>query len=693
MRSDRSIGRRQLSYSTLLLGALIFGIVSGCSLKSPSAPSWEVVFNLPLLNQWFDITDLMDDEDFVFVGSDSIYAIDFEQTLEKIKIGDDITLDDLNESISQAIGAFTVPSAPPQSVTFRLDALYPPIAGLTGSFPIPAFSIPAGFQKDLPPFDGFSQVVIDTGTVTLSVTNSTGVDFTSLGIRLLDEGADNAEVVNIDVTATGTIEDGETRVVQKSLAGVTTGNDLILEATGQTPGGVKDLDGNEGIDVVVTVGELRVSSATAEVSEIDFDFYPTIPITDSTRVQSALLSAGNLTLTLNNQLPISLDLTIELPNITDGAGSPVLLGLVASPGAPDSDSRDLAGHTLAPSDDGSGGKELALTVNVHSSGSSGSQVVTLSSTDSVSVQAAVTGLVVQEVTGVLDQTTISIPEESFELVEESGNLFDEARKFELTDVDLELTIRHNIDFPVNLQLNLIGEGGTPDPVQLNLIFDLVPSGFTPTGPGDTSAVTRVYTLTDLNETEANLLQFLNAFPTTIRSSGSASVGDGTYLGSVSSYSSFQADLYFSTPLQFNITESISIELDKEYSDEGLEMDEGGVEIQEVTLTYSISSTMGLPLTVRMMVAADSSLVYTDPDVELVLAIRSTGEAAQDTVITLTREKWDLLRQPFYTGVRIDIPPTGGTPFRLAKNDRLFTKAFATLRAIIDPDDSGGGGGR
>ncbi len=692
MRSDRSIGRRQLSYSALLLGALIFSIVSGCSLKSPSAPSWEVVFNLPLLNQWFDITDLMDDEDFVLVGSDSIYAIDFEQTLEKIEIGDDITLDDLNESISQAIGAFTVPSAPPQSVTFRLDALYPPLAGLTGSFPIPAFSIPAGFQKDLPPFGGFSQVVIDTGTVTLSVTNSTGVDFTSLGIRLLDEGASNAEVVNIDVTATGTIVDGETRVVQKSLAGVTTGNDLLLEATGQTPGGVTDLDGTEGIDVVVTVGELRVSSATAEVSEIDFDFYPTIPITDSTRAQSALLSAGHLTLTLNNQLPISLDLTIELQNITDGAGSPVLLGLVASPGAPDSDSRDLAGHTLAPSDDGSGGKELALTINVHSSGSSGSQV-TLSSTDSVSVQAAVTGLVVQEVTGVLDQTIISIPEESFELVEESGNLFDEVRKFELTDVDLELTIRHNIDFPANLQLSLIGEGGTPDPVQLNLVFDLDPSGFTPTDSGDTSAVTRVYTLTDLNETEANLLQFLNAFPTTIRSSGSASVGDGTYLGSVSSYSSFQADLYFSTPLQFNITELISIELDKEYSDEGLEMDEEGVEIQEVTLTYSISSTMGLPLTVHLMVAEDSSLVYTDPDVELVLAIRSTGEAAQDTVITLTRDQWDLLRQPFYTGVRIDIPPTGGTPFRLAKNDRLFTKAFATLRAIINPDDSGGGGGR
>ena len=198
----------------------------------------------------------------------------------------------------------------------------------------------------------------------------------------------------------------------------------------------------------------------------------------------------------------------------------------------------------------------------------------------------------------------------------------------------------------------------------------------------------------MNETEANLLEFINAFPMTITSSGSASVGDGSYLGSISSYSSFQADLYFNTPLSFDVTEALVFELDKEFDDEGLASgDEKSLDVQEATLTYAISSTMGLPLTVSMMVATDSALVYTDPDVELVLVVRGSAAAIQDTVITLTSEQWELLQQPFYSGVRIVIPPTGGTPFRFAKNDSLFMKAFVTIKAIIDPEGDGGGGGR
>ena len=334
-----------------------------------------------------------------------------------------------------------------------------------------------------------------------------------------------------------------------------------------------------------------------------------------------------------------------------------------------------------------------MTVNVYSPGSSGGQV-TLSSTDAVSVQAAITGLVMQSVTGVLDSTGITIPQEEFEVTSDNGNFLDEARKLDLTDVELELTVRHNIDFPADIQLSLTGEGGIPDPVQINLSYHIDPSGFSPSGPADTTTVSRVYTLSDMNESEANLLEFLNAFPTTIQSSGSASVGDGSYLGSISSYSSFQADLYFNTPLSFNVTEELVFKLDKEFNDEGFASGgESDFEIQEATLTYEISSTMGLPLTVSMMVATDSALVYSDPDVELVLAIRSSAAASQDTVITLTSEQWELLQQPFYSGVQIVIPPTGGTPFRLAKNDRLFTKAFVTIKALIDPEGNGEGGGR
>lgn len=694
MRNDRICGRPKWFDGALLLGALITTVIAGCSLKSPSAPSWEVEFNLPLLNQWFEITDLIDEDEFVPFGADSIYAINFEQSLEKIEVGGDITLDDMNQSISQTIGTFSVPVALPQTTSMSLVDLGGP--GNSGGLavPIPALTFPS-VTDTIPAFGAFTRVVIDTGTISVSVTNNTKVDFTTLVVRLLDAGAADALIVSLDVTAAGTLDDGSSRSVSEPLDGKTIGNNLKAEIVGSTAAADSSviLDGSESISIQVTVGEMRVSSATAVIGEIDFDYYPTISITDASAVESAVLSAGSFTLTLDNQLSIPLDLTIELPNITDNTGTPVNLNPLASAGAQGSDSRNLADHTLTPDDDGSGGKELGLTVNVYSPGSSGG-LVTLSSTDAVTVQAAITGLVMQAVTGVLDSTGITIPQEQFEVASDNGNFLDEARKFDLTSVELELTIRHNIDFPADIQLNLIGEGGIPDPVQLNLSFHIDPSGFSPTGPADTTMVSRVYTLTDMNETEANLLAFINAFPTTITSSGSASIGDGSYLGSISSYSSFQADLYFNTPLSFNVTEELVFELDKEFNDEGLASgDETSLDIQEVTLTYTIASTMGLPLTVSMMVATDSALVYTDPDVELVLVVRASSAANQDTVITLTSEQWELLQQPFYSGVRIVIPPTGGTPFRLAKNDSLFMKAFVTIKALINPEGDGAGGGR
>jgi hypothetical protein len=62
-------------------------------------------------------------------------------------------------------------------------------------------------------------------------------------------------------------------------------------------------------------------------------------------------------------------------------------------------------------------------------------------------------------------------------------------------------------------------------------------------------------------------------------------------------------------------------------------------------------------------------------------------------MTLTREQWESLMAPFWTGIRITIPPTGGTPFKISKTDRIFVKAFVTVRALIDPDSGDDGEGR
>ncbi len=675
--SGGSIGR--LFLTAALLAA------SGCTLpKKPVAPSWEVELNIPMLNQWIDLVDLLDDSEFRAVGDDSIYAFEFEETLERIEMGDDITIDGLDESVGQSIGNFTVPAGPSVSATIQFDAIYPPIAGLTGfTVPVPGFSVPAGLTQDIPSLSAFTTVVIDTGTVSVNVTNRTEVPFTSLGVKLLDDSTGGTEIVDIDVTAGGTdvLNHGETHVIPVSLAGKTLGNDLSIELYGSSPGGTVDVTGDEGIDVEVQFGALSVASATAEVDPISFSFNESVTLPGDATITSATLGGGDLTLTLDNQLPVHLNLVVALDNLRDVWGDPLNFNLSAAPGQTTDDTRDLTDATLQPGDDGLGNQTLSLAIQVDSPGSSGSQV-TLAAQDSVAIRAVLSELIIRSITGIIDSTTVEIPEDTFDLAEESGNLLDELRKVALADVDLEITVIHAIGFPAHLELHLVGEGGVPDPVNLDITFDLQPGS---EAVPDTSVL-------DFGDDTA-LLDFLNAFPTAIRYWGSVTVGDGVTEGSISSTAWVEPSVLFTAPISFQVTEPIVIELDKEFQSEGLKLEEDVIEIQEATLTYRLSSTLGLAVVTRYSTAADSALVYTDPDVELVLTLQSPASTAQDTVVTLTREQWEALREAYWSGIRITIPPSGAEPFKISRSDRIFIKAFATARVLIDPEKGKSGGRR
>ncbi len=680
-RAEQGAGRR---ISVVVLPVLVL-LTTACTMpKEPTAPSWEVEYNIPLLNQWIDLVDLFDDEDFETVGLDSVYTIDFEESLDRIEMGEDITIDGLDESVAQSIGSFTVPAAPAVSATVQFDQIYPILVGLPPQqVIIPPFSIPAGLTQDIPSLSSFTHVTIDSGTMSVRVTNRTEVPFEIMGVKLLDDAAGDTLVVDIDVTAGGTdvLTDGEIHIIPVILDGLSLSNDLSIELYGSSSGETMYFDGDEGIDVEVEFSALTVAMATAQVDPISFPFSETVTLPGDASITSATLGGGDLTLSLDNQLPIDLNLVVSLPNLVDYWGDPLNFNLAIPAGQTQSESRDLTDVTLTPDGVGAGNQTLALNVTVDSPGSYGSQV-TLSAQDSVSVRALLSELVLQSVTGTLDATTVDVPADSFSLAEDSGNLLDELRKISLADVDLDITVVHTIGFPAHLELHLVGTGGTPDPVNLDITFDLQPGS-------EAAPDTSTLSFGD----DSALLTFLNAFPEEISYSGSVTVGDGVTPGTLSSTSWVEAEIAFSTPLSFNIDQPISIELDKEFQAEGIDVEEDVVTFQEASITYRFASTLGLGITARYTTAADSGLVFTDPDVDLVLTFQPNAATAQDTVVTLTRDQWQALLEPYWSGMRITIPPTGTEPFKVAKSDRIFVKAFVTVRAIIDPDAGDDGEGR
>jgi hypothetical protein len=682
MHPDRSLRRRPPRgwFPVLLL------VLAACSIANPAAPSWEVTLNLPLFNDTYQVLDLLDEGDFAPIGSDSLYTYTFEETLDRIEVGSDLTLDAIDETVATEIGTFTVPAASGDaSALVDLTDLDPSLLSLSGPTALPAFSF-SGVEHDLTPLENFSAATIASGTIDITVTNATEVAFDTLVVELLDHANGDALVRTVTIAdGSDPLQMGESVTLVQDLSGLSISNTFRIRLRGASPGGTADLDNPQQLQVEAIQGELEVSSATAEVEAIDFDTVETLALTDAAQVTSATLDQGTLTLSFTNNLAIPLELDVTLPQLTDAGGTPVSFTLNPGPPGPPTVSvqLDLSDHRLTPVT-GTGGGELEVEVHVHSDGSGGSEV-TLEATDTVEVQASLDGLVLSEVSGVLDPTMVEVPEGSFTFWEENGNLLEELRKVSLGAVRLAFTFQHTIDFPADIHLDFVGEGGVPDPVSFSLDIPIPAAG-----PAATPADPAVTVIAFDESTHPELLVFLSAVPTTVRYSGSATVGDDTYTVSAAATDYFEVSAAFSVPAVLNIDESITIEPDIEYMEEGIDP-ETADRIQEASLSYEISSTLDLPVSIRLFIAADSLAVFSAPDIEIALRVSGASQVGQDTTAVLTREQWEVLGQPFYTGVRVTIPPSGGTPLEVTSRDRLFLKAFATVRVLVEPGKGSGGG--
>jgi hypothetical protein len=661
---------------------LTAGIIAGCSIKSPTAPSWEVVLSLPLSDHWFSLESIFreaESENFQAMGVDRIYTVIEKESLDRFEVEDQITLDPIDESVSREIGTFTVPAQETQTTSLSLFTMYPTLP-TGGSVPVPADSFPA-VAADIPVFGSFTQVTIASGDVTVRLTNDTRLEYDVLEVRRLDDTAAGALVLTVDMIGTsGNLVDAETRTVIEPLDGLALSSDLSLEVLGHTIGGTVTLVGTEGFDLEVELSDLQVDSVTGRVDPIDYSFSESITFADPAQVQSVALAGGTLTLELDNQLPVPLQLSIQLPEFEDSLGNPVSPTLNAAAGLFDSDVRGLVGHTIMPTQTAPDTLTLTVDVTVHSDGS-GPGTVTLASTDSVTVRAALADLVVESVTGVLDPRIVTIEPDSVE-IEEEGNLLDELRKVDLTAIELALEVRSTIDFPAQLTLDIEGEGGVPAYVPLSLDLTLPASSIQDT------------TFFVFNETNTPaLIDLLNAIPTLIRFSGEASVGDDAHVGTVSSTSYIEVDVSFRVPVLLEVNQTIDYESDKEFNDEGLvdDEDEESVQFLEASLTYRLSSSMGLPLTARWVVARDSAVLYTDPEIELQLRIFADPAAAADTTIVLSSADWEILKEPHWMGAKITIPPTA-TPIRMSESDSIRARVAAEVKVLIDPEGNGGEGG-
>ncbi|MFO7768295.1 MAG: hypothetical protein R6W82_04995 [bacterium] len=662
-------------------------LAGGCSLEEPSAPSWEIELNIPLSNTAYDLPEILPEDEFTATGPDSIYTLEVDGSIDPVRVTDEITVEGFDRRVGETVGDFTVPAPVDRSAAFTLAELFPAAAGgYTGI--IPAFTFPT-VTRDLTPFEQYTQVTIDSGYVTLAVTNNTPVPISTLQMRLLESGSET-EVLTADFSGAVPIAgNGGTGVVRVSLAGVSMSNDLSIEMEGSSDGSGGDpvtVTGEEEVVVEVSVSELKAASATGEVGAFSGSHTEEIDLDAQSEIHAATFAGGSLQLEMTNQLPVDLDVAVAFPTLSNTAGSPCTVLLQARSGQTVSQGLDLSGWTLETEAQGNGVRRVPVSVDFSSPGSVGEQV-TMAAADSVVVHAVLDQLAISELRGVLNAETVPIEPSAQPLFEEEeGNLLDELRKVGLSRVELELVVESGVDFPAQVDLDLTGRGGVPDPVTLDISFPIRPGG-TPGMP-----VTSTYLIDGDSPDHQALLDFINAFPDSVEYSGEVTVGDAAYEGEVRQGAEVSGQMRFRTPLELTVNETLRFESDIQHNEEGLE-DEVD-RIQEATITYAVSTTTNMPMRIAYLAARDSNRVFSDPDLSLELSVTGILGTEQDTVVTLGPSDFDLLKEPVYTGLRVLIPPSGAAPYRISRNDQLFVRAFGTVRLLIDPDeDQGGGGGR
>jgi len=567
---------------------------------------------------------------------------------------------------------------------FRLGDLYPESeegGGWTGLVPPFSFTETSS-SRDLP---GFTEASIAAGLLTVRIRNGLPVPLggtvapEKIEIDLVDpEGG--SVVVAIDVD--GAIAPGDSALVPADLAGVDLPDSLYAILAGGSPGsGLSevDVDPEATVEITARPGTLEVTRAVAPVGAEAFGETSFVALPDSVRVAAASIESGRLAVALSNNLPLPVDVEIELPSLFEPGGAALSLFFsIEAEGSASSDV-DLAGYTLDLG--GEAVDSLAVRARASTGGSAG-ELVSIEADDALVAAVDSLSLLFSSVTGVLDRRQIDLDTTKIDL-----EIPEELESIALSRARLVVTMRSEIEIPGSLAVHLEGvsEGGAA--VGLDVSTALAAAA-----AGSTTAQEIV-----LDETNSDLVPFLNNLPVGVTGTGRAFFGDGVSEGTVKSEDAVSAEYAITTPLVFSL-DAQTIEIDPEKVDLD---DEDRADLEDhligALLDATVRSTFPVGVRAWVLFGTDSSRVFDSPaltigpfDVSGAGAAPDSGSreaASASERIELDEEGVRVLALPdLYEALRIEVPGTEGVFVEVLDTDRIEAEGVVRGRVRIGGEE-------
>jgi len=242
-------------------------------------------------------------------------------------------------------------------------------------------------------FSDFSAAVFSDGSLSLTIINNLVIPLGDVDVQL--KNADGSDIVGGSTTIVGPINSGEQQSALLDLSNVTLPGDIIVEVTGSSPGQnnvlIDDDAKNSSFSVEITGSGLEVTSATAKIPAQTISEVGTIDLaSDSNKVVLATIAAGKLVIDIDNYMAITSEMNLSIPSLKTPDGSNFQTSINIGANSSDLISEtNISGYALSMSiDEQSVDYSYEVTTQ-----DSGEDLIVISSTDSITVNIILEGLV------------------------------------------------------------------------------------------------------------------------------------------------------------------------------------------------------------------------------------------------------------------------------------------------------------
>ena len=394
---------------SLILMVLIVLSLSSC-LKKPGIPTWYSTFNFPILHDTIRVMDIIDDSEHIIIGPDSLIIFNLTTDIDTMWPSESLTISDIDTTFRAGLGKLVVRDISSGGVTISWD-----------NFPLPDSILDTirNHQNDsiliyLPTIQ--PSTVTDT-TDTLTKFAWAGINYASITVHFENNFPITISPYKIwiyslnDVGDTNLIFHGEIDSITPydlidttlTISHVYTTNVIrLIEYMGVPGGDSVYVSWSNNFFVNVTIDSIVVDSARA--------FFPGFSVNDTFNmslnfdqgtIDTVRLHSGDISLNIYNPLPIEMLVNFRSNNLLYLNGTPFDTTFHILPDTTSEFHINLAWKTVAAGDSG---------INFIVSTDIDSQWIEVRDYDSVGVEASITNVLIDYVSGVFDSLETDIPE-------------------------------------------------------------------------------------------------------------------------------------------------------------------------------------------------------------------------------------------------------------------------------------------